>query len=153
MRALVQRVLEASVEVDRVIVGQIKRGLLVFLGVHANDTEANAGYLANKVAQLRIFPDDAGKMNLNLKDISGEALVVSQFTLYGNTSKGNRPSYSEAARPELAVHLYDYFVQRIAEKGVPVSTGVFQAHMLVRLINDGPVTVMCSSEGPNLSSS
>lgn len=153
MRALVQRVLEATVEVDGVIVGQIARGLLVFLGVHASDSDANADYLANKVVQLRLFPDSTGKMNLSARDISGEVLVVSQFTLYGNTSKGNRPSYSAAAKPELAVRLYDYFVKTLADKGVRVSTGIFQAHMLVRLINDGPVTVMCSSEGSNLSSS
>jgi D-tyrosyl-tRNA(Tyr) deacylase len=146
MRVLVQRVTEASVEVDHVIVGQIRRGLLVFLGVHESDTEANADYLASKVIQLRIFPDTDGKMNLSLRDISGEMLVVSQFTLYGDTSKGNRPSYSQAARPEVAVRLYDYFVQISRDRGISVSTGVFQAHMQVRLINDGPVTLFCSSE-------
>jgi D-tyrosyl-tRNA(Tyr) deacylase len=145
MRVLVQRVTEASVAVDHVIVGQIRRGLLVFLGVHEDDTEANADYLASKVIQLRIFPDTEGKMNLSLRDISGEMLVVSQFTLYGDTSKGNRPSYSQAAKPEVAVRLYDYFVQISRDRGISVATGVFQTHMQVRLTNDGPVTLFCSS--------
>jgi D-tyrosyl-tRNA(Tyr) deacylase len=120
--------------------------MLVFLGIHENDTKANADHLASKVIQLRIFPDSEGKMNLSLRDISGELLVVSQFTLYGETRKGNRPSYSQAARPEVAVLLYEYFVKVCREKGVSVSTGVFQADMRVRLINDGPVTLFCYSE-------
>ena len=146
MRALVLRVTEASVEVEGAVVGQIGRGILVFLGVHESDTEADADYLANKVVQLRVFPDQDCKMNLSLRDISGEILVISQFTLYGDTRKGNRPSYSQAARPEVAVHLYDCFVKICREKGISVSTGIFQAHMQVRLINDGPVTVFCHSE-------
>jgi len=146
MRALVQRVSEASVTVENTISGEIGRGILVFLGVHANDNEANADYLANKVIQLRIFPDAEGRMNRSLRDILGEMLVVSQFTLYGETKKGNRPSYSEAARPEVAVRLYDYFVKVCRETGIKVSTGVFQAEMQVRLINDGPVTLLCYSE-------
>jgi len=146
MRALVQRVSEASVEVDNAIVGQIGRGILVFLGVHESDVETNADYLANKVIELRIFPDSEGKMNLSLRDILGEMLVVSQFTLYGDTSKGKRPSYSRAARPEVAVRLYDYFVKKCKESGLSVATGIFQADMQVRLINDGPVTLICSSE-------
>ena len=135
-----QRVSEASVEVDEVIVGRIGRGILVFVGVREDDTESNADYLANKVIQLRIFPDNEGKMNLSVRDIGGEMLVVSQFTLYGDTRKGNRPSYSQAARPEVAVRMYDYFVKISREKGVSVSTGVFQADMKVVLTNDGPVT-------------
>jgi D-tyrosyl-tRNA(Tyr) deacylase len=146
MRALVQRVSEASVTVENVISGEIGRGILLFLGIHSNDNEANADYLVNKVIQLRIFPDSAGRMNRSLQDVSGEMLVVSQFTLYGETTKGNRPSYSEAARPEVAVLLYDYFVKVCRERGVKVSTGVFQADMKVRLINDGPVTLLCYSE-------
>ncbi len=146
MRALVQRVSEASVEVNHTIVGQIGKGILVFLGVHEDDTETNADYLANKVIQLRIFPDSEGKMNLSLRDICGEMLIVSQFTLYGDTRKGNRPSYSQAARPEVAVRLYDYFVKMSAEHGISVSTGIFQADMKVRLINDGPVTLFLASE-------
>jgi D-aminoacyl-tRNA deacylase len=146
MRALIQRVSEASVEVDGVIVGEIASGLLVFLGVHESDTEASADYLASKLIQLRIFPDSAGKMNLSLRDISGQLLVVSQFTLYGDMRKGNRPSFSQAARPELAVRLYDYFVEKCKEQAISVTTGIFQAHMKVRLINDGPVTLMLNTE-------
>jgi len=145
MRALVQRVSEASVTVDGAVVGQIGRGILVLLGVGANDSESDADYLANKVVQLRIFPDSEGKMNLSLRDIQGEMLVVSQFTLYGDTRSGNRPSYSRAARPEVAVRFYNNFVERCRELGVSASTGVFQANMQVRLINDGPVTLFCES--------
>jgi len=146
MRALVQRVSEASVEVEDAITGRIGRGILVFLGIHQNDNEANADYLASKVIQMRIFPDTDGKMNLSLQDVAGEMLVVSQFTLYGETRKGNRPSYSQAARPEVAVRLYDYFIKVCRERGISVFTGVFQADMKVRLINDGPVTLICNSE-------
>jgi D-tyrosyl-tRNA(Tyr) deacylase len=146
MRALVQRVSEASVIIQGSIIGQIGRGLLVLLGIRFDDTHAHAELLARKVVQLRIFPDDQGKMNRSLMDISGELLVVSQFTLYGDTEKGNRPSYSNAARPELAEPLYEYFVELCRDKHVPVSTGVFQAHMEIRLVNDGPVTLMCYSE-------
>jgi D-tyrosyl-tRNA(Tyr) deacylase len=145
MRALVQRVAEASVTVEDVITGQIGRGVLVFLAIHRDDTEAHADYLASKVIQLRIFPDKEGKMNLSLRDAAGEMLVVSQFTLYGETGKGNRPSYSQAARPDVAVRLYDYFVKVCREMGMSVFTGVFQADMQVRLINDGPVTLICDS--------
>jgi D-tyrosyl-tRNA(Tyr) deacylase len=145
LRALVQRVSEASVQVDAVIVGQIGRGVLVFLGVHQNDTEADANYLANKIINLRIFPDLGGKMNLSLRDISGQMLVVSQFTLLADTKRGNRPSYSEAARPEVAVRLYGYFVEICREQGISLSTGTFQADMKVRLENDGPVTIFLSS--------
>lgn len=146
MRALVQRVSEASVCVNGEIVGQIGRGLLVLLGVHQQDSESKADHLSKKVLQLRIFPDSEGKMNLSLLDISGEVLIVSQFTLYGDTTRGNRPSYSEAAKPELASHLYDYFVGKCRQAGVRVATGIFQAQMQVRLVNDGPVTLMCCSE-------
>jgi D-tyrosyl-tRNA(Tyr) deacylase len=149
MRALVQRVSEASAAVGDEIVGRIGRGILVFLGVHESDTEANADQLADKVIRLRIFPDADRKMNLSLRDISGEMLVVSQFTLYGDTRRGNRPSYSEAARPEVAVRLYDYFIEIMYKKGISVSAGVFQADMKVRLINDGPVTLFCESEARN----
>ena len=146
MRALVQRVSEASVLVDGSIAGQIRRGLLIFLGIRQDDTEARAEQLATKIGQLRIFPDSAGKMNLSLRDISGEMLIVSQFTLYGDTRKGNRPSYTEAAHPEKALELYQRFVESCRSRGFPVATGVFQAHMEVRLINDGPVTIWCDSE-------
>lgn len=146
MRALVQRVSEASVLVQGSVTGQIASGLLVLLGIRSDDTHARAELLARKVVQLRVFPDDEGKMNRSLLDVSGELLIVPQFTLYGETDKGTRPSYSKAATPELAEPLYQYFIKLCREKRVPVSTGTFQAHMQVRLVNDGPVTLMCYSE-------
>jgi D-aminoacyl-tRNA deacylase len=146
MRALVQRVSEASVAVQGSVTGHIGNGLLVLLGIRFDDTRKRAELLARKVVQLRIFPDDERKMNRSLLDISGEMLVVSQFTLYGATDKGNRPSYSQAARPEIAEPLYEYFVKACRDRGVSVGTGIFQAHMQIRLINDGPVTLMCYSE-------
>jgi D-aminoacyl-tRNA deacylase len=146
MRAVVQRVSEASVLVEGSVSGQIGRGLLIFLGIRYDDTEATAEQLATKISKLRIFPDSEGKMNLTLRDISGEMLIVSQFTLYGDTRKGNRPSYVEAAKPEMALMLYECFMANCRSKGFPVATGVFQAHMEVRLVNDGPVTILCDSE-------
>jgi D-aminoacyl-tRNA deacylase len=146
MRALVQRVSEASVIVQGSVTGQIGSGLLVLLGIKSDDTHERAELLARKVLQLRVFPDEQGKMNRSLLDISGELLIVPQFTLYGDTGKGNRPSYSKAATPETAEPLYEYFVKLCRNKSVPVSTGVFGAHMQVRLVNDGPVTLMCYSE-------
>jgi len=146
VRALVQRVSEASVITGDRVAGAIGRGLLVLLGVKRGDTEAHAEYLAKKVVQLRVFADADGKMNLSLLDISGELLVVSQFTLYGETKKGNRPSYSDAATPESAEKLYDHFVKACRQRIERVETGVFQAHMNVHLVNDGPVTLMCYSE-------
>jgi D-tyrosyl-tRNA(Tyr) deacylase len=146
MRALVQRVSEASVAVQGSVRGHIGTGLLVLLGIRSDDTPRRAELLARKVVQLRIFPDQDGKMNRSLLDISGEILVVSQFTLYGGTEKGNRPSYSQAARPEIAEPLYEYFLKVCRDRGVSVSTGMFQAYMQVRLVNDGPVTLMCYSE-------
>lgn len=146
MRALVQRVSEASVSVGAEVVGSIGSGLLVFLGVGERDTREQASHLAQKVCRLRIFPDDEGKMNRSLFDISGEMLTVSQFTLYGDTGRGNRPSYSGAAKPDIAESLYRFFVQMCRETGLTVETGRFQAHMIVRLVNDGPVTLMCHAE-------
>lgn len=146
MRALVQRVSEASVLVDGSVIGQIGKGLLVLLGIHQHDTDAQAEQLAKKVIQLRIFPDEKDKMNRSVKEISGGVLVVPQFTLYGDTRKGDRPSYSEAAPPDTARRLYEYFVSICRESGAIVETGVFQAHMSVRLVNDGPVTLMCYSK-------
>ena len=145
MRALGQRVSEASVSVNGAITGQIKLGLLVFVGVGKDDSAERAIQLANKVVHLRIFPDSDGKMNRCLGEVDGELLVVSQFTLYGETSKGNRPSYSNAAGPDKARELYESFVEACRHHVVRVATGVFQAHMQVRLINDGPVTLMCYS--------
>ena len=146
MRALVQRVSEASVLVDSSTVGRIQKGVLIFLGIRQDDTEVQAEQLATKIGQLRIFPDADGKMNLSLHDISGDMLIVSQFTLYGDTRKGNRPSYLDAAKPEKALALYECFIEKCRSRGFPVATGVFQAHMEVRLINDGPVTIWCDTE-------
>jgi len=145
MRAVVQRVSEASVSVNDEIVSRIGRGLLVLLGVGAEDTESDAEYLAEKIANLRIFEDEKGKMNLSVLDVRGEVLVVSQFTLYGDCRKGRRPSFTQAARPDKAQALYSYFIARIREEGVPTREGVFQAHMRVSLTNDGPVTILLDS--------
>jgi len=145
MRAVVQRVSEASVSVNDEIVSKIGRGLLVLLGVGAEDTESDAEYLAEKIANLRIFEDEKGKMNLSVLDVRGEVLVVSQFTLYGDCRKGRRPSFTQAARPDKAQALYSYFIARIREEGVPTREGVFQAHMRVSLTNDGPVTILLDS--------
>ena len=146
MRAVVQRVSEAWVTVDGQEVGRIGRGVLIFLGIKGNDTKALADHLARKIRKLRIFPDAEGRMNLSLEDISAEMLIVSQFTLYGDTKKGNRPSYAEAAKPELARELYEYFVDICRKEGIYIATGVFQAHMNVHSINNGPVTLLCYSE-------
>jgi D-tyrosyl-tRNA(Tyr) deacylase len=142
MIALVQRVSDASVAVEGEVTGAIGAGLLVLLGVHRDDTEAELAWLVNKVANLRIFADDEGRMNRSLLDVGGDALVVSQFTLYGDTRKGNRPSFVESAPPEQAEALYEAFVAALADcLSRPVPTGVFGAHMDVRLTNDGPVTL------------
>ena len=146
MRAVVQRVTSASVTVDGRVAGEIGAGLLVLLGVSRTDNPESATYLAEKIANLRIFSDEAGKMNLSLVDIGGAALVVSQFTLYGDTRGGRRPSFIQAAPPEEASRLYDEFVQSMRALGVAVETGVFQAHMQVELVNDGPVTILLDSE-------
>lgn len=140
MRGVIQRVSSASVEVDLQITGEIGRGLLLLLGVDRGDTVQNADAMLDKVIKLRIFPDDAGKMNLSLLDVGGSLLVVSQFTLLGDCRKGRRPSFDRAAPPQEARELYDHFVGRALGAGIPVATGVFQAHMDVRLVNDGPVT-------------
>lgn len=142
MITLVQRVSEASVSVDGEVVGEIGKGLLILLGVHVDDTKAEADWLVGKVSRLRVFTDAGGKMNNSIQDEDGEALVVSQFTLYGDARKGNRPSYVNAARPEKAEALYKYFVSELSkELGKPVPTGVFGAMMDVNLVNDGPVTL------------
>lgn len=147
MRALVQRVSSCCVRVDGAIVGQIGRGLMILLGVRSGDAEHDAAYLAGRCAALRIFPDAEDKMNLSVRDIDGSALVVSQFTLYGDTRKGNRPSFVDAAPPETAERLYEAFKASLsAELGKPVASGVFRAMMEVELVNDGPVTVMIESK-------
>jgi len=147
MIALVQRVSSASVRVDGEVVGEVGRGLLVLLGVVHGDTEAEKDWLADKVAALRVFPDDDGRMNRSLVDVGGEALVVSQFTLAGDLKKGTRPSYARAAAPHVAEPLYEAFVARLGDAlGRPVPTGVFGAKMEVALVNDGPVTLWIERE-------
>ena len=147
MRAVVQRVTACEVRVSDQTVGQIGPGLLVLLGISLSDEEEHADYLADKIAHLRIFGDDAGKMNRSLVDTGGEMLVVSQFTLLGDCRKGRRPSFVEAAPPEKAERLYDYFVDRVRLNGISVATGQFQAMMAVSLVNDGPVTLIVESKG------
>jgi D-tyrosyl-tRNA(Tyr) deacylase len=146
LRAVIQRVSRARVTVDSRVAGEIQTGMLILLGVGRDDTPEAAAYLAEKIANLRVFVDDAGKMNRSLVEISGSALVVSQFTLYGDTRGGRRPSYIQAAPPEDANQLYEEFVRRLRSFGVRVETGVFQAHMEVELVNDGPVTILLDSE-------
>ncbi len=147
MRAVVQRVGSARVEVEGEVRGRIERGLLVLLGVAQGDTPKDAIWLADKIAGLRVFEDDAGKMNLSLEDVGGSMLVVSQFTLLGDCRKGRRPSFTGAAPREEADRLYEIFVDRVREQGLPVETGVFQARMQVHLVNDGPVTLMLDTRG------
>jgi len=146
MRAILQRVSSASVTVDGSVVGEIGPGVLVLLGVGHEDTEADAAYLADRILGLRMFGDAAGKMNLSVVDSGGGVLVVSQFTLYGDTRKGRRPSFDGAAPPELARRLYERFVEIVAAREVSVATGVFQASMSVALVNDGPVTFLVESK-------
>jgi D-tyrosyl-tRNA(Tyr) deacylase len=145
MRAVVQRVSRAQVMVDEKIVGKIGRGLLVLLGVTHADSEADADYLADKIAGLRVFEEENGKMNLDTASVSGEVLVVSQFTLYGDVRRGKRPSFDAAAPPERARQLYEYFVERIRATGLPCQTGRFQETMQLELVNDGPVTILLDS--------
>jgi D-tyrosyl-tRNA(Tyr) deacylase len=145
MRAVVQRVSRAKVTVDGEITGEIGRGFLVLLGVADGDTEEDVRYLAQKTAGLRVFEDVEGKMNLGLTDIGGRMLVVSQFTLLGDCSKGRRPSFIAAARPEIAEALYQKFVTEVRGQGITVATGRFQTHMDVELVNDGPVTLLIDS--------
>ena len=145
MRVVVQRVSRAKVSVNGVSAGEIGRGLLVLLGVCQTDTKSDAAYLAEKIAGLRIFEDEKGKMNLAIAEIGGGVLVVSQFTLYGDVRRGKRPSFDAAAPPEKARELYEYFVERIRASGLPCQTGRFQEMMQVELVNDGPVTILLDS--------
>ncbi|NIK11273.1 D-aminoacyl-tRNA deacylase [Alkalibacillus almallahensis] len=145
MRAVVQRTVNGEVEVDQTITGEIDFGLVVLLGVTHEDTEKDLEYIADKVTNLRIFEDEAGKMNLSLKDVGGKILSISQFTLYGDTRKGRRPSFMQAAKPEQANTLYEQFNDKVRSLGVPVETGAFGEHMKVSLTNDGPVTLIIDS--------
>jgi len=146
MRMVVQRVSEAKVVVDDQVVGKIEKGVLVFLGIGEGDDEKDADYLIEKVVNLRIFEDHEGKMNLSLKDIKGEMLVISQFTLWGDCRKGRRPSFSRAAPPQVANRLYQYFISASNKQGIKVSSGKFQAMMEVNLLNKGPVTLLVDSK-------
>ena len=146
MRAVIQRVKSARVSVDGNTRGRIEQGLLVFLGVGKGDGPEDADYLASKISGLRIFSDTTGKFDRSVRDVKGQVLIVSQFTLYGDCRKGRRPSFTEAAPPEIAQDLYDYFVERVRREGVPVESGTFQAMMEVHLVNDGPVTLLLDSK-------
>lgn len=146
MRAVVQRVVKADVTVEEKVTGAIEKGLMVLLGVEDEDEEADAVYLADKISGLRIFEDEEGKMNLSVKDVGGDLLAVSQFTLFGDCRKGKRPSFTKAARPEKANTLYRKFVALCQEQGLRVEEGIFQAEMLVKIYNDGPVTILLDSK-------
>lgn len=146
MRAVVQRVKEASVTVDNQIVGKISKGLLVFLGVGEEDTETDLTYTVEKTIGLRIFPDDNDKMNLSVQEIKGEILVISQFTLYGDVRKGKRPSFTKSAHPDIGIRFYEDYISKIKEAGIIVKSGEFGAHMDIDLVNDGPVTILIDSK-------
>lgn len=141
MKVVIQRVLNANVKVDGEVVGSINNGFVVLLGVENEDTKENADYLVKKITSLRVFSDDKNKMNLSLKNINGEMLIISQFTLLADCSSGNRPSFSEAGKPELAKELYEYFISECEKIGIKTEHGVFAADMKVNLTNDGPVTI------------
>ncbi len=142
MRVLIQRVKYAKVEVDQKTVGEIDKGLLLFLGIHQDDTEIQLDYLVKKVIDLRIFEDENGKMNLSLKDVYGDILLVSQFTLYANCDRGRRPDFIQSAPPQKANDLYELFAKKLRENSIKTETGIFGADMKVSLLNDGPVTIM-----------
>lgn len=147
MRAVVQRVSSASVKVDNDIVGSIAKGYMILLGIEESDTKDDLTWLSNKIVALRIFNDEAGKMNLDLEDVSGEVLVISQFTLHAKTKKGTRPSYIKAARPEMAIPMYEHFIEAMGDiVRKPVQSGVFAADMAVSLVNDGPVTILLDTK-------
>ena len=146
MRALIQRVSQASVTVEEKVVGQIGKGLLIFLGIGIEDNETTVKTLVDKIVQLRIFPDQQGKMNLSLLDIQGEVLVVSQFTLHADVSRGRRPSFTKAAPPSIAISLYELFKETCRKYSLTVESGIFGAYMNVELCNDGPVTIWMDSE-------
>ncbi|MEO1768449.1 D-aminoacyl-tRNA deacylase [Candidatus Enterococcus ferrettii] len=142
MRAVIQRVSQASVAIDKKIIGKIDKGFMILLGIHEEDTQEDADYLIRKIPLLRVFEDAEGKMNQNIQDVAGSILSVSQFTLYADTKKGNRPSFIKAARPETAIPLYEYFNEGLRQQGLIVETGEFGGDMDVALVNDGPVTII-----------
>lgn len=146
MRAVIQRVSRASVRVEDRLTGRIEKGLLVFLGVGKDDTQADIDFIADKLVNLRIFPDDSGKMNRSVTDIGGAVLLISQFTLFGDCRKGRRPDFTAAADPDTARLVYEKTIAAIAEKGIPVQTGIFAAHMHIDSIHDGPVTLILESK-------
>ena len=146
MKVVIQRVKNASVKVDGKVVGEIEKGFLVLVGIKVGDAKEQADYLVKKVCNLRVFTDENDKMNLSLKDVNGKLLIVSQFTLYGDCSDGNRPSFIEAARPETAIPLYEYFISECKKEVSIVETGIFGADMKVSLLNDGPVTIIIDSK-------
>ena len=147
MRAVIQRVTHASVTVEETITGAIKNGLLVLLGIEDADTDEDIEWLSNKIVNLRIFDDANGVMNISVKDIGGNILLVSQFTLHASTKKGNRPSYSKASKPDIAIPVYEKMIARLEQDlGKPIQTGIFQAMMKVELVNDGPVTIVIDTK-------
>ncbi|MBR2786576.1 MAG: D-tyrosyl-tRNA(Tyr) deacylase [Clostridia bacterium] len=146
MRFVIQRVSHASVKVEENVVGKIEKGLLVLIGIKDGDTKEIADAMVRKLLKLRIFGDEHGKMNVSIKDVQGELLLVSQFTLYANCRKGNRPDFLDSAKPEYASKLYDYIIEKCKEENIQVQTGIFGADMKVELLNDGPVTIVLNSE-------
>ncbi len=146
MRVLLQRVSEASVKIEGKINGQIDQGLLLLVGICAEDNQEDIDWLIQKIVNMRIFSDENGKMNLSIQDIHGEIIVISQFTLHASTKKGNRPSFIDAARPEIAIPLYNQFIQKLQSSDLKVETGIFGADMKVSLVNDGPVTISLDSK-------
>ncbi len=146
MRAVIQKVKKASVSVDNKLVSEIGYGFMILLGVKDTDKEEDIEYIKKKISKLRIFEDNEGKMNLSLKDVGGEILMVSQFTLYGDARKGNRPSFSQSAKADKAEKYYEILINQLKEEGFKVKTGIFQTHMEVSLVNDGPVTIILDSE-------
>ncbi|MEO5296193.1 D-aminoacyl-tRNA deacylase [Enterococcus cecorum] len=146
MRAVIQRVSQAKVVVDDNTVGQIGKGFMILLGVHEQDTQADVDYLVGKISKLRVFEDDQQKMNRSIIDVGGEILSISQFTLFADTKKGNRPSFVQAAKPDVAIPLYEAFNEGLRQTGIPVETGIFGADMKCHLVNDGPVTIIIDSQ-------
>lgn len=146
MRAVIQKVSQAKVIVDNKTVGQINQGFMILLGVHEEDTQADVDYLVGKISKLRVFEDDQQKMNRSIMDVGGEILSISQFTLFADTKKGNRPSFVQAAKPDTAIPLYEAFNEGLRQVGIPVETGIFGADMKCHLVNDGPVTIIIDSQ-------